>query len=278
MNASIRHISMPIAFILLLNAGVKAGDVSGDKTVVPADSIMNMVITNAALYRTLLVSSEAEIYIKGHTKILKKNPLIRFAHHLFPVNRRVPEMLFEMVSISRFEAPNAFFHDFKAVNGNHIPNRQKQQEILSFLNLNIYASTAFDDAVLMPTAKNAFRYYDFRLMDIDELPSGTKMYRIRFMPKNLSRKLIAGYMYVLDNTWTIARIELSGRYYFSDFILTMTYGQEPSRFNLPETADLSLTYRVLGNTVASTYHSGYTYRSVVWAWEGMNTRVSESLN
>jgi hypothetical protein len=241
-----------------------------EKLVSQADSIMNLVIANAAKYSKLLMSSEAEIYIKGRTRILEKNTLIRFAHHLFPVNQRVPDMIFEMLCLSKFEAPNAFFHDFKAINGSNIPNRKKQQEILSFLNLNIYAPTAFNDAVLMPTARNAFRYYDFRLMDIETSDAGAKMYRIRFLPKNFSQKLITGYLYVIDKTWTIARIELSGRYYFADFILTMTFGREPDRFNLPETADLSLSYRMLGNTVSSIYHSKYKYTSVAWAWDESN--------
>ncbi|MDR1357284.1 MAG: DUF5686 family protein [Tannerellaceae bacterium] len=272
-----RFVYILLACAFLLNFGMPEAE---GKTVSGADSIMSLVISNAARYRTLLTSSEAEIYIKGRTKILDKNALIRFAHHLFPVNRRVPDMLFEIVSLSRFEAPNAFFHDFKTINGNYIPNRQKQQEILNFLNLNIYSSTAFNNAILMPTAANAFRYYDFSLMDVEEPDSGAKIYRIRFMPKNLSQKLITGYMYIVDNAWTIARIELSGHYYFSEFILVMTFGQDPSRFNLPETADLSLTYRVLGNAVSSTYHSKYTYNSVIWAWDRMNSKARDytSLN
>jgi hypothetical protein len=242
---------------------------SGRKTVSRADSIMNIVIVNAAKYRKLLMSSEAEIYIKGRTRILKKNTLIRFAHHLFPVNQRVPDMVFEMVSLSRFEAPNFFFHEFKAINGSSIPNRQKQQEILSFLNLNIYSSTAFNNKILMPIARNAFRYYNFRLIDVDE-SSGVRVYRIGFFPKHISQKLISGYLYVTDDTWTIARIELSGRYHFSDFILTLTYGRGFNRFNLPETAELSLTYRMLGNAVSSTYHSQYTYTSIIWSRDDSN--------
>ncbi|MDR1919358.1 MAG: DUF5686 family protein [Tannerellaceae bacterium] len=282
--------SIWLVILCLLSLRLEAGEAYGraekllaepeDEAVALADSVMNLVIASAAQYSKLLMSSEAEVYIKGRTKILEKNTLIRFAHHLFPVNQRVPDMLFEMVSLSKFEAPNAFFHDFKAINGSSIPNRKKRQEILSFLNLNIYASTAFNDAVLMPTAKNAFRHYDFRLMDVENSDFGAKVYRIRFLPKNLSQKLITGYLYVIDKTWTIARIELSGRYYFSDFILTMTFGREPNRFNLPETADLSLTYRMLGNTVSSAYHSKYNYTSVVWAWDDVNKRTRDysSLN
>jgi hypothetical protein len=246
-----------------------------------ADSIMSRVISYAAEYWKLPVTSEAEIYIKGRTRILDKNVLLRFAHHLFPVNRNVPDMVFEMVSHSRFESPNTFFHDFKAIAGSSVPNRQKQQEILNFLNLNIYSSTAFNNEVLMPVARNAFRYYDFHLAGMDG-PPDARVYRIRFLPKYISRKLVGGYMYVVDGVWTISRIELSGRYYFSDFILTMTYGKTPERFNLPETADLSLTYRMLGNAVSSAYHSRYSYRAVARTEEegetGGNMRNGSSLD
>ncbi|MDR2118691.1 MAG: DUF5686 family protein [Tannerellaceae bacterium] len=256
---------------------VYTGAKAQGRTMQPADSIMQQVIAHAARYKTLLAGSEAEIYIKGRSKILEKNVLIRFAHHLFPVNLQVPDMVFEMTGLSRFEAPNSFFHDFKAIHGSYIPSRQKQREILNFLNLNIYASTAFNDGVLMPTARNAFKYYDFHLTDTETSPSGTKIYRIRFLPRNFSQKLISGYLYVADKTWTIARIELSGRYYFSEFILTITYGQQPDRFNLPETADLTLTYRMMGNAVSGTYHLKYRYTSVVWA-QGDSVAGAPSLN
>jgi hypothetical protein len=240
---------------------------------------MNLVIASATKYRNLLSSYEAEIYIKGRMQILDKNFLLQFAHNLFPVNRREPDMVFEMISQSKFEAPDAFFHDFKAINGSSIPNRQKQREILSFLNLNIYASTAFNDAILMPIARNAFSYYDFFLEDVDA-SSGTKIYRMRFQPRHTSQKLIDGYLYIVDSVWTIAKVELNGRYYFSDFNLIMTFGNDFNHFNLPETADLYLKYHMLGNSVASRYHSRYNYTSIVRGWDELNKnkRSRPSLN
>jgi hypothetical protein len=244
-----------------------------------ADSIMNLVIANAIKYKDILINYDAEIYIKGRTQILDKNFLLRFAHNLFPVNRRDPDMVFEMINHTKFEAPNAFFHDYRAINGSSIPNRQKQREILSFLDLNIYASTAFDEAILMPTAKNAFRYYDFTIEDIND-STDTRIYRIGFMPKHLSQKLISGYMNIVDKVWTIAKIDLNGSYYFSDFNIVVTFGRDVDRFNLPETADLNLSYRMLGNSVVSNYHSRYNYTSIVRGWDELNknTRQNEPLD
>jgi hypothetical protein len=241
----------------------------------PADSIMKLVIENAVSYQNYLTSAETEIYIKGHTEILKQNQLIRLAHHLFPVDRREKDMVFEMISDSKFEPPNIFAHNFRAINGSSIPNRKKQQEAIYFLNFNVYASTAFNDAVLMPVARKAFKYYNFKLMDVSDT-TGLKIYRIRFLPKQISPKLISGDLYVIDRVWTIDKIDMGGRYAFANFNLVMTYGRDFNRFNLPETADLYIRYHILGNTVVNSYHSGFNYKSIVWSEEAKNKRKRRS--
>jgi hypothetical protein len=241
------------------------------------DSIMRLVINNAIKYQNILKAYEAEIYIKGRMKIHKRNYLMRFAHNLFPVNRREADMVFEMINISRFEAPNNFFHDYKAINGSSIPNRQKQMEILRFLDLNIYSSTAFDGAILMPTNKHASRYYVYTLDSI--FRQGRKnIYCVSFEPRHLSQKLISGSMFIGDSTWTISRIILSGRYYFSDFNIEMTFGEDFEHFNLPSTVDLTLRYSMLGNEVESSYHSSYNYLSVSRGWDQLYLNTSSRVS
>lgn len=239
------------------------------------DSIMKMVIANAERYQNLLESSEAEIYIKGHTEILKRNRLFRYAYHVFPVSRRAQDMVFEMISNSKFEPPNLFTHTIEAINGSSIPNSKKQQEAVSFLNMNVYASTAFNDEILMPLAKNAFKYYTYEWKDSQDT-AGLTIHRIRFLPKQLSQKLISGDLYVVDKVWTIDKVEMSGRYDFSDFHLIVTYGRGYNRFNLPETADLYIRYKLLGNAIANTYHSKFDYKSVVWSEKGPNRDTRKS--
>jgi hypothetical protein len=243
--------------------------------ILPVDSIMKLVMENAISYQNYLTSAETEIYIKGRMEILKQNQLIRLAHHLFPVDRRVKDMVFEMVSHSKFEPPNIFAHNLRAINGSDIPNRKKQQEAISFLNFNVYASTAYNDAILLPVAQKAFKYYDFKLMDVSDT-AGLKIYRIRFLPKQVSPKLISGDLYVVDQVWTIDKIDIGGRYAFTDFNLVMTYGRGYNRFNLPETADFYLRYHALGNTVGNYYHSRFNYKSVVWSQETGSKRKHRS--
>ncbi len=232
-----------------------------------ADSIMRLVIEKASHYENTVSRYEAEIYIKGRTEILRQNQLIRLAHHIFPIDRKNKDMLFEMLSLSRYDAPRSYLHDLRAVNGNSIPNGKKQQEVLAFLNLNVYSPTAYDDAIFMPIAGNAFKFYTFNLEGVETTIDGLTIYKIRFLPKQWSQKLVCGDLYVIDQSWTIDKIDMNGRHSFAEFNLVMSYGRDFRRFILPEKADLFLRYKILGNAVATTYHSSFKYRKVEWVEE-----------
>ena len=127
------------------------------------DSIMQLVIKNADRCQNKLSHYEADIYIKGRSKIVKQNFLMLFAHHIFPVDRKTKDMFFEMLSHSQFNAPNSFLHDFKAINGNTIPNNFKQKEVLTFLNLNVYSPTIYNEGIITPIAEDASKFYKFNL-------------------------------------------------------------------------------------------------------------------
>lgn len=248
-----------------------------DSSVFLGNYIMQQVIDNAAGYESSISKYEAEIYTKGRTEVLKHNYLIRFAHTMFPVDRRNRDMIFEMVTHSTFNTPNNFLHQFEAVNGNSIPNNKKQQEVLLFLNLNVYSPTAYNEAILMPVAKNAFNLYRFKLEGVEDT-AGMKVYKIRFTPKLMSQQLVFGYLYVVDKAWTIDKIDLSGSFSFANFSMVMTFGRNFRRFLLPEKADLSLSYRLFGNMIVSTYHSVFKYKSVGWVEEDSKERKWKPLD
>lgn len=228
-----------------------------------ADSIMTYVIAHAAEYAHAISRYKAEIYIKGRTEILKQNFLMQYANHLFPVERKKPDVIFEMVSESEYEAPNLYRHNFRAVNGNSLPNRDKQEEILTFLNLNVYAPTIYNEAIITPVNIKAFNYYDFNLEDAEEIGEGV-VYRIRFLPKQWSQTLVSGDLYVRENEWRIEKMEMNGRFDFAEFSLDATFGNQYGQLLLPHTSNLSLRYKALGNAVATTYHSSFDYSEVDW--------------
>ena len=241
------------------------------------DSIMDLVIGQAEKYKNIISSYEADIYIKGRTEILKHNFLMRFAHHLFPVNRKTRDMFFEMTSQSTFNAPNNYLHKLKAINGNAVPNNAKQKEVLTFLNLNVYSPTVYNEGIIMPVAHNAFRYYNFNLDSI-LYDNNRKLYKIHFRPKLWSQKLIYGDLYITDKYWSISKIDVNGRLSFAEFNLVMTFGNDFHRFILPGTADLNLRYNVLGNSIETEYHSSFKYNEIAWVEENNEKKTNRSLD
>lgn len=238
---------------------------------------MRFVTGNAAIYEKALSKYEADIYIKGRTKIEKSNFLIRFAHHILPVNRKNKDMLFEMISHSQYNAPNIFRHDIKAINGNSIPNQKKQQEVLNFLNINVYSSTFYKDELLTPFGKEAFSYYKFKLLETKER-NGLNIFKIGFTPKEPSQKLVSGILYIKDQQWLIDRVEMNGRYSFADFTLNMAFSKDEEQYILPESADLTLKVSLLGNDIETTYHSNSNYKKIEWDEAFLVGRKKRSLD
>ena len=284
---SLKHLYCLLTFILMA-LSVYANDTGPShkiptlrrgnrETMEHADSIMHLVIDNASFYQKAVSNYEAEIYTKGRSEILKKNILIHFAHHLFPTDRKNKDLFFEMVTQSKYDAPNTYFHDVKAVNGNSIPNAKRQQEAMAFLNINVYSPTAYDDAIFMPVASNAFKFYSFSLEEKVTTEDQT-IYKISFLPKQWSQKLVCGYLYVMDGSWTIDKIDMNGRYSFAEFNLIMSYNRGNRRFILPEKADLYLRYKVMGNVVETRYHSSFDYQEVEWIEEDNDKRKDKSLD
>ena len=224
---------------------------------------MAKVLHNAKNYASTVSHYDAEIYIKGRAEILRSNYLIRFANRIFPVDRKTPDMVFELISQTCYEAPRNFTHKLTAINGSKIPNRKKQQEILNFLNLNMYSPTAFHDEIIMPTAPSAMRLYHFELVETIDTTE-TRLYKIRFFPKQITRKLMMGYLYIRDGFWSIQKAELIGRLDFAEFRINASFFSDQNYFMLPEETNLTLKYRLLGNNVESTYHSHYTYKAITW--------------
>ena len=54
---------------------------------------------------------------------------------------------------------------------------------------------------------------------------------------------------------------------FAEFNLVMTFGRDYRHFILPQKADLFLRYHVLGNAIASYYHTSFKYEAVEWVEE-----------
>lgn len=216
------------------------------------DSIMRLVIKSSAYYASQIEQYNSESYIKGLTTIHKRNFLILFAHNIIPVNRRRTDMLFEIVCNTEYNAPNSYAHNILAINGNALPDKDKCMEAIQFLSFNVYNPTASNEALLFPTAPNAFRYYDFKLLDT-RIDNEKKTYIIEFKPKRLSRNQLSGTFHIEDGSFMFKHIDFRGRYLFANFKFELNFEEIGTGQLMPVVGKLFLKYNLLGNEITSSF-------------------------
>jgi hypothetical protein len=94
------------------------------------------------------------------------------------------------------------------------------------------------DELLSPFVSNAFSYYHFYLMGRENSENGI-IYKIRFVPRQSSPKLVFGYVYVVDKKWSIDKLDVSGGNSFQEFNLMMSFNRMRENFFLPQNAEFS---------------------------------------
>lgn len=244
------------------------------KNINSADSIMRCAISKAKEHESRIADFSAELYVKGHTEVLKSNFLYRFAPKIIPVDRRNKHTVFELTSELAYTSPNHFSHNLKAINGNVSLSSEVQTEVLKFLHINIYGETAYKDEVILPLSQKALKLYKFSLYSTDS-NRGYKIYKIRFEPRyGWSTKLVCGYLYIVDGIWTVDRFDINGVLDFAEFNMQMSFKHVLNQFFLPNKVDIALRYKVLKNVVQSNYTVGYKYNDVQLA--KLNQRKTRS--
>jgi len=240
-----------------------------------ADSIMYLVGLNAEMHKKALSNYEAEVYIKGHSEILKSNALMRYVPKLFPIDNKNKETFFELLANTRFVSPNHFYHKFNAINGNNIPSNKQISEVLKFLSLNVNSETAYDELIITPVGTHASKYYTYWVDGIEETDT-SRIFKICVMPKQWSQKLICGYLYIRDNLNSIEKLDINGRVSFAEFNLIIDFNKSYQHLCLPQTSLLNLRYKVLGNSIECNYKINYDFTSVEWTeFENMADMESE---
>jgi hypothetical protein len=237
---------------------------------------MTKVIAHASLYNNVIDSLEADIYMKGERFIEKKNFLMRFAHHAFPVERNPSNSMSELFCHTHFQNPNKYRHDIEAVNGTSRVSIKRCNEILSFVCFNIYSPTIYDKEIITPISKSAFKYYNFTVENI-EYVDGDRVYKIKFEPHNWSQRLLNGYLYINENLWRVEHVEMSGHTSFSEFTLTMDFDVTSTQFILPRTATLDYSFGALGNWIRTSHHASFLYHNIAWR-DDFDKKIEESLD
>jgi hypothetical protein len=226
-----------------------------------ADSIILKVLENREFYGKYIDEYEANVYIKGNSYVKKKNLLYRYAPDFLFLDKKGKSTFTEAIVNVRFNAPNYFNQKIMAVNGSKINSDDIRERVMQYLNVNIYNPTIFNDHILFPEVKAAFKYYRFEyISQVDTL--NHTIHQIRVIPKIRSQQLISGYFYIVDGLWTIYRFDISGKWEFSKFRVETEFGLLENEFLLPLKSRITFNLSLLGNEVTNYYFSSFSYNHI----------------
>ena len=228
---------------------------------IDADAIMREVIQHAESQEEYVNGYDAQIYVKRVGQVLKKNILAQLSPDFFFINQKSDKAITEAIAKVHYQAPNHYSHEIKAISGNIRNIQEVEERAMRFLNFNIYNPTSFNNDVLMPVSRNAFRYYRFSfLSEKDTL--GVKVITIKIEPRINNQRLIEGTISVIPGLWIVSNADVSGKWNFFDFRVSTDYGISGKEFLLPTQTDLFFTINLLGNHIENYYVSKTEYTNV----------------
>jgi hypothetical protein len=226
-----------------------------------ADSVITEVLRLRDQYGEYVREYEAQVYVKGHTQVIRKNRLSRYAPDFLYWNGESDQSFAEAIVDVRYVLPNHFAQQIRTFRGNRPMINDMRDRLLPFLNINIYHSSIFNDMALLPGSHDVFKYYRFEYVAlIDSLDQ--KIHQIRLHPKVRSQKLIAGDFYIVDGSWTVSRMDVRGKWELFDFRIEAKFGLNREDFLLPVSSLVTFHIKALGNERVSRYFSQFEYQTV----------------
>ena len=226
-----------------------------------ADSIIIKVLENRGFYGKYIEEYNATAYIKGNSYVKKKNILYRYAPSFLYLDKKNKSAFVESIVNINFKAPNYFTQKILAVNGSKISMNDIRERVMQFLNVNIYNPSIFNNQILIPEVKEIFKYYRFEYISTTDTLNH-KIHQIEIIPKVNSQQLISGFLYVVDNLWTIYQFDITGKWEFSTFRIATSFGLPDKDFLLPLETEITFHLNIVGNEVINYYYSSFRYEDV----------------
>lgn len=229
----------------------------------PAYRIMRKAIAYAPYYRHQIKEYHSEAYIKGSLTIDKIPGILKRAMKVNSTNIDIntligQPLLMESQSNIHFTSPETYKQNVVALKSS-IPRELNAIKGLSIMTSSIYNREL--DGRISPLAPGAFRYYSFRLEDVDYQPD-LIVNRIKVIPRKKNPDLFSGYLYILENSWNIYIADLVTSELGTTMHYLINYHQVKPAVYLPTTYDVTLNMNTMGVKGSGKYYASMKYNSV----------------
>jgi len=172
----------------------------------PADRVMRHAISTAPFHLYQVSGYTSENYLKGSAKIEKIPTLMKMMIKDQKMKALIGKLLvMESKNEITFQSPSRYIQRVIAYKSS-IPKEMEPTGGFRISPSNIYDANFMEK--ISPLSIHAFQYYRFKLEDV--FSNGSyQVNKIKVLPKLKNEKLFSGYLYILEDNWSIFSIDLS---------------------------------------------------------------------
>lgn len=167
----------------------------------PAYTIMRRAIAKASYHRQQLDAYSAEVYIKGSGRLKRIPRLLRNTIEKEGIDTATA-FTSESVSIVEYERPATFRERVISV---YSSGDDRSTSPASYINGSFYEPEI--SGAISPLSPRAFAYYRFELEGFF-LDRGYGVNKIRVIPRSAGDGVFEGYLYIVEDWWSIYSLDL----------------------------------------------------------------------
>ncbi len=224
-----------------------------------AYSIMRRAIARAPYFLNIIDSYESSIYLKGSMIITKLPKLVTITAGKQRSNLVLNNLfLLESHSTINFSSPDIYQERIEAFSST-IPAEIDVNNISAVIKGSIYENMFFER--LSPLSADAFKYYRFTFLGISN-QSGRVINKIRVSPKRGDSKLFNGYIYIVDDLWSVSNFEFIAKESGVTTTFTVNYLEVYPHIFMPISYKSDISVDILGIKANGGFGTSLKYSNI----------------
>lgn len=225
-----------------------------------AYSIMRRAISRAPFFHSIIESYHSSVYLKGSMIITKLPKLVKLTAGKQRSNLVLNNLfLLESHSTINFTSPDIYEEKIEAFSST-IPAEIDVNNISSVIKGSIYDNMFFDR--LSPLSPDAFKYYRFTFLGISN-QSGRVINKIRVSPRRGDSKLFNGFIYIVDDLWSVSNFEFIAKESGVTTTFTVNYSEVYPHLFLPISYKSDIDVDILGIRANGGFGTSLKYSNVI---------------
>jgi len=225
----------------------------------PANEVMRRAIARAPYHLYQVSAYNSENYLKGSAKIESIPILIKMMIKDPKLKSLIGKLLvLESQNQITFRSPAKYTQRVIAYKSS-IPKDIEPKGGIRISTSNIYDSKY--DGYISPLSAQAFKYYQFKLLDIFE--SGkNQINKIHITPKFKNSQFFTGDIYIIDNDWSVFSLDLSSTEMGTTTRYKVNYQEVQPTVFMPITYEMYTNIGTMGVKGFARYYSSVKYTNI----------------